>query len=175
MSKNSIKETEEKIKNYFFKENKIKLLKNTIYDLENQILNIQESIKDLGILEIEKIDIKSPNFENILSNNNSINSYIENGIINQVEEKEKLIKNINQKIENYKSEIEILKTESIQMRNIFNILSEEYKEMLILRYLKNKTETEIANKLNISISHYHNKKRKILKDIYNLMIMYKEI
>lgn len=174
MSKNSIKETENKIKNYLFIENKIKILKNTVYDLENQILSIQDSIKDLGFLEIEKIDIKSPNFENI-SSNNIPSSYIENGVLSQIEQKESLIKNINQKIEDYKSQIEVLILENAQMKNIFNILNEEYKEMLILRYLKNKSEIEITNKLNVSIQHYHRKRKKILKDIYNLMIMYKEI
>lgn len=174
MNKNSIKQVENKIEEYFFTENKIKLLESTIEDLENQVVKIEDNIKSLEFIEISKIDIKSPNFENI-PGNNTPSSYTENGIIKQIEQKENLINNINQKIENYKNEIEILILENSQMKNIFNILRNDYKEMLNLRYFYKKTEVEIANKLNISIQHYHRERKRILQDIHNLMIMYKWI
>lgn len=174
MSKNSIKQAENKIEEYFFAENKIKLLENTIEDLENQVVKIEDSIKNLEFIETSKIDIKSPNFENILGNNTP-GSYIENGIIKQIEQKENLIKNINIQIEDYKNQLEVIKIKNSQMKNIFNILNDEYKQMLIFRYSENKSEIEISNKLHISIQHYHRKRKRILKDIYNLMVMYKEI
>lgn len=174
MSKNSIKQAENKIEKYFFVENKIKLIKSTIEDLENQVININESIRDLKFLDTSKISIKSPSFESI-SSNNTPSSYIENGIIKQIEEKENLIKRINVQISDYKSQIEILQIENAQMKNIFNTLKNEYKEMLNLRYFYQKTEIEISDRLNISVSQYHRNKTKILKDIHNLMIMYKEI
>ena len=174
MGKNFIKRTEEKIKSYFTKKNQIRILTSTVSDLENQILKINENIKNLNFLDIEKIDIKSPDFESILTKN-SPSSYIENGIVTQIEQRERLLKNINQKLEDYKSKIYILNLETSQMKNIFNILREESKKLLILKYQKNKSEIEISNELNISISQYHRNKMKILKDIYNLMVMYKEI
>lgn len=174
MNKNSIKQVENKIEEYFFTENKIKLLESTIEDLENQVVKIEDNIKSLEFIEISKIDIKSPNFENI-PGNNTPSSYIENGIIKQIEQKESLIKNINIQIEDYKNQIEIIKTKNSQMKNIFNILNDEYKQMLIFRYSKNKSEIEISNKLNISIQHYHRERKRILKDIHNLMVMYQKI
>lgn len=61
------------------------------------------------------------------------------------------------------------------MRNIINILRDDYKIMLILKYSKNMSATEITLKLNLSASQYHRNKQKIIKSIYNMLIMHREI
>ena len=173
ISKKYTKEVTEKIKNYFFIENKIKILENTVSDLKNQILKINESIKDLNFLGIEKIDIKSPNFQKIPSK--SLNSYIENGVISQITEREILINKIDTDIKRYINEIKFLKLKNMQMNRIFNVLDDYYKEILVLRYYKNKSCIEVCNILNISENKFHKDKKKVFTNIYNLMIMYNEI
>lgn len=57
----------------------------------------------------------------------------------------------------------------MQMKRIFNTLDDYYKEILVLRYCKNKSCIEIINTLNISENKFHKYKKKRVTNIYNLM------
>ena len=59
--------------------------------------------------------------------------------------------------------------------NIIDILSEQEKTIIKLRYNNKYTETTITEKLNLSVPTYHRNKNKIFENIYNLLLINGEI
>ena len=173
MKKESIKFTEEKIKEYFNIEEKIALIKNLIISLEEKKEILEDKNKNLKL--DFGIDIKSITIENMPKGSGDGTSYFESNIMKQIQDNEKMIKNIEEDILNQKDEIFRLEIKNAKMRNIINILRDDYKIMLILKYSKNMSATEITLKLNLSTSQYHRNKQKIIKSIYNMLIMHREI
>ena len=173
MKKESIKFTEEKIKEYFNIEEKIALINNLIISLEEKKEILEDKNKNLK-LDFD-IDIRSITIDDMPKGSGDGTSYFENNIMKQIQDNEKMIKNIEEDILNQKDEIFRLEIKNAKMRNIINILRDDYKIMLILKYSKNMSETEITLKLNLSTSQYHRNKQKIIKSIYNMLIMHREI
>ncbi len=173
MKKESIKFTEEKIKEYFNIEEKIALINNLIISLEEKKEILEDKNKNLK-LDFD-IDIRSITIDDMPKGSGDGTSYFESNIMKQIQDNEKMIKNIEEDILNQKDEIFRLEIKNAKMRNIINILRDDYKIMLILKYSKNMSETEITLKLNLSTSQYHRNKQKIIKSIYNMLIMHREI
>ena len=173
MKKENIKFTEEKIKEYFNIVEKINLLNNLIISLEEK----KEILKDKNRnLQLDfNIDIKSIVINDMPKSNGDGTSYFESNIMKQIQNNERIIEKIEEDILNQKDEIFRLEIKNEKMKNIINLLSEDYKQMLEFRYRKNVNELGIANKLSISIAQYHRNKQKIIKSIYNMLVMYKEI
>lgn len=173
MKKESIKFTEEKIKEYFNIEEKIALIKNLIISLEEKKEILEDKNKNLKL--DFGIDIKSITIDNMPKGSGDGTSYFESNIMKQIQDNEKMIKNIEEDILNQKYEIFRLEIKNAKMRNIINILRDDYKQMLELRYKKQETETYIADKLNLSKSQYHILRKRTLQSVYNMLIMHREI
>lgn len=173
MKKESIKFTEEKIKEYFNIEEKIALIKNLIISLEEKKEILEEKNKNLK-LDFD-IDIKSITIDDMPKGSGDGTSYFESNIMKQIQVNEKMIKNIEEDILNQKDEIFRLEIKNAKMRNIINILRDDYKQMLELRYKKQETETYIADKLNLSKSQYHILRKRTVQSVYNMLIMHREI
>lgn len=173
MKKESIKFTEEKIKEYFNIEEKIALIKNLIISLEEKKEILEEKNKNLK-LDFD-IDIKSITIDDMPKGSGDGTSYFESNIMKQIQVNEKIIKNIEEEILNQKDEIFRLEIKNAKMRNIINILRDDYKQMLELRYKKQETETYIADKLNLSKSQYHILRKRTVQSVYNMLIMHREI
>lgn len=173
MKKESIKFTEEKIKEYFNIEEKIALIKNLIISLEEKKEILEDKNKNLK-LDFD-IDIKSITIDDMPKGSGDGTSYFESNIMKQIQVNEKMIKNIEEEILNQKDEIFRLEIKNAKMRNIINILRDDYKQMLELRYKKQETETYIADKLNLSKSQYHILRKRTVQSVYNMLIMHREI
>lgn len=173
MKKESIKFTEEKIKEYFNIEEKIALIKNLIISLEEKKEILEDKNKNLK-LDFD-IDIKSITIDDMPKGSGDGTSYFESNIMKQIQVNEKMIKNIEEDILNQKDEIFRLEIKNAKMRNIINILRDDYKQMLELRYKKQETETYIADKLNLSKSQYHILRKRTVQSVYNMLIMHREI
>lgn len=173
MKKESIKFTEEKIKEYFNIEEKIALINNLIISLEEKKEILEDKNKNLK-LDFD-IDIRSITIDDMPKGSGDGTSYFESNIMKQIQDNEKMIKNIEEDILNQKDEIFRLEIKNAKMRNIINILRDDYKQMLELRYKKQETETYIADKLNLSKSQYHILRKRTLQSVYNMLIMNREI
>lgn len=173
MKKESIKFTEEKIKEYFNIEEKIALIKNLIISLEEKKEILEDKNKNLK-LDFD-IDIRSITIDDMPKGSGDGTSYFESNIMKQIQVNEKMIKNIEEDILNQKDEIFRLEIKNAKMRNIINILRDDYKQMLELRYKKQETETYIADKLNLSKSQYHILRKRTVQSVYNMLIMHREI
>lgn len=173
MKKENKKFTEEKIKEYFNIEEKIKFTKNLIMSLEDKKMILEDKNKNLK-LDFD-INIKSSVIDSMPKGSSDGSSYFERNIIKQIEYNEKMIEKIEENIKSQENEIFRLEIKNTKMKNIINILSEDFKRMLEYRYIKSMSEIEIALKFNISISQYHRNKQKIMRSIYNMLVMYKEI
>lgn len=173
MKKESIKFTEEKIKEYFNIEEKIALINNLIISLEEKKEILEDKNKNLK-LDFD-IDIRSITIDDMPKGSGDGTSYFESNIMKQIQDNEKMIKNIEEDILNQKDEIFRLEIKNAKMRNIINILRDDYKQMLELRYKKQETETYIADKLNLSKSQYHILRKRTLQSVYNMLIMHREI
>ncbi len=173
MKKESIKFTEEKIKEYFNIEEKIALINNLIISLEEKKEILEDKNKNLK-LDFD-IDIKSITIDDMPKGSGDGTSYFESNIMKQIQDNEKMIKNIEEDIVNQKDEIFRLEIKNAKMKNIINILRDDYKQMLELRYKKQETETYIADKLNLSKSQYHILRKRTLQSVYNMLIMHREI
>ena len=173
MKKESIKFTEEKIKEYFNIEEKIALINNLIISLEEKKEILEDKNKNLKL--DFGIDIKSITIDDMPKGSGDGTSYFESNIMKQIQDNEKMIKNIEEDILNQKDEIFRLEIKNAKMRNIINILRDDYKQMLELRYKKQETETYIADKLNLSKSQYHILRKRTLQSVYNMLIMHREI
>ncbi|WP_317367406.1 hypothetical protein [uncultured Tyzzerella sp.] len=169
MLKENIKFVENKIKEYFTIEEKIKLLKNLIISLEEKKEIVEDKIKNLKI--DFNIDIKSITIDSMPKCNGDGSSYFERNIIKQIQDNENMILNIEDKIFSYKEEILKLEFKNQQMKYILNFLKEEYKKMLVQRYKEKMTEITIANNLNVSIQQYHKLKKIAIENIYNMIIL----
>ena len=173
MKKESIKFTEEKIKEYFNIEEKIALIKNLIISLEEKKENFLYLYQNL-ILNFYFYLLIFP-IDDMPKGSGDGTSYFESNIMKQIQDNEKMIKNIEEDILNQKDEIFRLEIKNAKMRNIINILRDDYKQMLELRYKKQETETYIADKLNLSKSQYHILRKRTLQSVYNMLIMHREI
>ena len=58
------------------------------------------------------------------------------------------------------------------INRIINMLNSNSRDIVNYKYKENLTEIEIAYRLNISITHYHRKKRQILDTISKMLIFY---
>ncbi|WP_250277609.1 hypothetical protein [[Clostridium] colinum] len=173
MKKENIKLVEEKIKEYFQNEEKILFIKNLIVSLEDKKILLKEKNRNLE-LDFD-IDIKSIAMDNMPKGNSDGTSYFENNILKQIQYNEKMIEKIEEDIKNQEDEILVLEIKNAKMKNIIDILNDDFKQMLELRYKAQESEIYIFNKLNLSKSQYHLLRKKILSSIYNILIMYKEI
>lgn len=173
MKRKYIKQVETKILNYYDTKNKIFVLENIVSSLKEKIKDLKEKNEKL-ILDFD-IDIKGVNIDGMPICIGNQNSYFENNIINQIEQNENMMEKIVEEICNKKLEIEKLKISNTIMDNIIDILSEQEKTIIKLRYNNKYTETTITEKLNLSVPTYHRNKNKIFENIYNLLLINGEI
>ena len=173
MKKENIKFAEEKIKEYFNIVEKINLLNSLIISLEEK----KEILKDKNRnLQLDfNIDIKSIVINDMPKSNGDGTSYFERNIMKQIQNNERMIEKIEEDILNQKDEIFRLEIKNEKMKNIINIIRNDYKELLMFRYHNNMSELEIAMKLNISTAQYQRNKKKMISSIYNLLVMQREI
>lgn len=173
MKRNSFKDMENRVKKYFDTENKIKILKEMTVSLQEKKSNIENKIKDLN-LDFD-INIKAASFEQRINGSSNNSSYFEKNIMNQIQKKEEIIERIIEEIADCENKITILETENLKIKMILNLMDSSYRELLELKYKKNKSEVDICNTLYISIAQYYRRKKKALETIYNIMVMYGEI
>lgn len=173
MKKENAKFVEEKIKEYFNTEEKITLIKNIIISLEEKISLLEDKNRNLK-LDFD-IDVKSTNVDNTPKSSSDGTSYFERNIIKQIEYNEKMIENIKEEIEIQENQIFNLEIKNSKMKNIINIFGENYRNILYFRYKENMSEVEISLKLNLSTSQYHRNKKEILRVIYNILVIHREI
>lgn len=173
MKKENAKFVEEKIKEYFNTEEKITLIKNIIISLEEKISLLEDKNRNLK-LDFD-IDVKSTNVDNTPTSSSDGTSYFERNIIKQIEYNEKMIENIKEEIEIQENQIFNLEIKNSKMKNIINIFGESYRNILYFRYKENMSEVEISLKLNLSTSQYHRNKKEILRVIYNMLVIHREI
>lgn len=171
MKKEELKQVEDKILQFFKTEEKIKFLQNVIISLEDKKMDLEQKNKNLNINF--DIDIKAMSTNGMPSATNN-NSYFENNIMKQIQNNENIINNLIEDIHNKKLEVERLEIANTTMKNIITLLPEQDIIILELR-AKNYTEISIANNLKISIPQYHRNKKKIFKNIYNLLLINGEI
>lgn len=168
MDKREISFVEDKIKNYFLNKTKIKVLLERKNALNGQIIKLEEKIKNIDV-DI-KIDISSPSFEpNVQTSDKT--SYFEKSLVNQIERLEKSIDNAENTIQEIESSILEIELYQISFEIIFNIFSDECKELLDMKYNKKYSVVQICDKLNISNSLYNKRKKKILESIFNFELI----
>lgn len=166
MDKKEFKETEERVKRYYKKEDKIKSLNKNIEILEEQIKKIEKDIKECNF----KIDPEqsSPSFGEKVQTSKNYTSYAEREIIRLTEIKLKRAEQKRAKIEEYKELIDIIEIDSNELEDVINgQLGEEYKEILEMKYKKGFGEHKIAAKVHLSQSEVNKKKKQAIEAIYN--------
>lgn len=171
--KNNLKNVEQKLNEFFINDKKIDVIKNSIKTLNNKREYLKNQIKELK-LNFD-ISIKSSSISGMPVANINTTSYFEKDIIRQIERSENLIKDINIEILQLENDLLMLQIKNEKIYGIMKILNTNIKQLLNYKYRENLSEIEISHKLNISITHYHRKKKKALDTIYNMLMFYENI
>ena len=171
--KNNLKNVEQKLNEFFINDKKIDIIKNSITTLNNKKEYLKNQIKELK-LNFD-ISIKSSSISGMPVANINTTSYFEKDIIRQIERSENLIKDINIEILQLENDLLMLQIKNEKIYGIMKILNTNIKQLLNYKYRENLSEIEISHKLNISITHYHRKKKKALDTIYNMLMFYENI
>lgn len=170
--KNDLKRAEDKIKEFFITEEKLKVLNKTIASLESRKENILEKIQSLNF---EKdYDVKGVSFEAIRIQGCNKTSYFEATILGQISKYEKMVNDINEELLELKMKVEKLELEQNLMLNIFSVFSEEYLSIIEMKYKKKHSQTTISNRLSVSEKTYQRYKKNILQTVHNMLILHED-
>lgn len=164
---------EEKLKEFFINDKRIEIIENSIRELNKKREYLEKQIQELKINF--DISIKGSSISGMpgmpVANINTT-SYFEKDVMTQIEKSENLLNNINIEIIQLENELLILQVKNEDINRIINMLNSNSRDIVNYKYKENLTEIEIAYRLNISITHYHRKKRQILDTISKMLIFY---
>lgn len=163
MSRDRFKKTEDKLYNYFNKEQEIAALKFRIAVLKKHICEINEELKKCDVnIEIES---SSPGFEERVQSSPDGTSYAEREVIRitDLKLKRKLSKEI--EIEELKEKIENIELDNCILEYNLQYINKEWYKLLELKYKFKKNETQISLEMNISQSQVNKIKQKAIVNI----------
>nr|WP_317357530.1 hypothetical protein [uncultured Tyzzerella sp.] len=164
---------EEKLNEFFINDKKIDIIKNSIIKLKQKREYLECQIKELKINF--DISIKGSSISGMPIASINTTSYFEKDIIKQVGKSQELLNNINIEIIQLENDLLMLQMKNETFYRVINMLNTNSVKLLTYKYKENLSEIDIAYKLNMSITHYHRKKRQVLDTISKMLIFYKNV
>ncbi|WP_300382083.1 hypothetical protein [Clostridium sp.] len=164
MDKEEFKETEEKVKRYYQKEDKIKSINKQISLLKNQVDRIEKDLRDRNF-SIDPEQSSSSSFEERVQSSSNGACYAEREIIRVTEIKIKRIEEKKVEIERLEELKDIIDRDSIQIEDIIIQLNDELKNLLEMKYKKKFNEYKISQEVHLSQSQVNKKIRRSINAI----------
>ncbi|MDF2800773.1 MAG: hypothetical protein K0S61_676 [Anaerocolumna sp.] len=161
--KKDLSNIENKLKNYFLKDQKILNIDNRIKVLKDIILELEEQIKNVDVNV--PVEISSPTWEERVQTSPTGMSQAERSLFRIIDAK--ITELDTRKIELCNLERrrrDVLLDYSVLDTNI-GLLDEESLKLLRMRYKDNKTDTAISIEMNIEQSWVNRKRKKLLENI----------
>lgn len=162
MNKEMFKKIESKLYNYFKNKKTIYSLKDKITNLENKLNKIKEDIKCINIT-ID--DYKSVGFDERVQTSLKAGSVFENQICSEIGKLEQEYTFMLRKILKAKRQLRESKNYIKNFNNKLEMLEEEEKKFLELKYSSKASMTAISRKLNIAEITAYRKRDDILSKL----------
>lgn len=156
-------ETEDKLRNYYESDRRIKSYKEKIEFLENQTSILLYKL-DTGDIHIP-LESKSPSFRERVQTSMDGSSYVERAMIQVMDRLEKEVADNIKEIERLEEEIRKIDKDNKIIDSNIKWLSERHRKYLELRYKKKWGNWQIANKLNISEATCTRMRDRLLENI----------
>lgn len=161
--KREFKIIEDKLYNFFNKENKIAALRYQIEILRKQIDRLDKDLRECNItIEIES---SSPGFEERVQTSSNGTSYAEREVIRITDLKLKRKAEKEVEIEEFLALIDKIELDNAILEYNLQFINEEWHKLLELKYKDKKSEQQIAIEMNMSQSQVNKIKQKVIFDI----------
>lgn len=164
MDKQEFKETEEKVKRYYQKENKIKSIKKTIKILDEQIKKIEKDLRECNF-SIDPEESMTASFGERVQTSRGGGSYAEREIMRVTEMKIRRVTEKKIEIEKQEELLDTIERDISEIEDVIAQLSPDHKEILEKKYGKKYNEYKIAYEIHLSQSQVNKKIRQALKSI----------
>lgn len=159
-----IQATEKKIKDYFLRLKKIEFYQGSIKSTEESLKRVKQNIEKSNIVfytSYSSIDYSADKVQGSPSIYNGIEKEIESAF-HKLEEQER---KLSERLIELQTNIDSLKLKNEEIGYILNLLDEESKQLIGLKYKDNKSFESISFQLKSSESSIRRKKDQILQDI----------
>ena len=174
MEKDSLKRTEEELIKYYEEKNKIHKLIRRVEDLEEQILKIDNQIRNVHNYITLDTDLPAVGTGERVQTSISSSSYMEREMENEVTKLEnRKVEKIKEKI-NLENKIMDIQSFIRSMETNLEYLSEEDKRLIEFIYGSKKKVPYVADKLNMSLCACYRRKDDILINISQFMWIFEK-
>jgi hypothetical protein len=161
--KKDLSEIENKLKNYFLKDQKIKSYKLKIEVIKKQKAELDLQIKNNDI--VIPIESSSPSFEERVQTTPTGMSYAERTMLNIIDKKIMESSNYQEDIYALESKIRRIEIDCAEIGENIKTLDEDSLKLLSMRYKDNKKDWQIGQDLRMDQSTVTRKRMRILLDI----------
>jgi hypothetical protein len=162
--KKDLSEIENKLKNYFLKDQKIKSYKLKIEVIKKQKAELDLQIKNNDI--VIPIESSSPSFEERVQTTPTGMSYAERTMLNIIDKKIMESSNYQEDIYALESKIRRIEIDCAEIGENIKTLDEDSLKLLSMRYKDNKKDWQIGQDLRMDQSTVTRKRMRILLDIF---------
>lgn len=158
------KRTEGRLYRYFEDLRKIKCLELECESLEKQKEIIKKDIRETNVFIDE--ESKSMTYEERVQTSSSNTSYAERALINEIDKLEKEWIYVRKKLLKKRIHIRELERKISNIKSNLEMLSEENKRFIELKYADKKSFEEIGQALNMAKATAHRKREELIENIY---------
>ncbi|GAA0115715.1 hypothetical protein [Clostridium senegalense] len=155
--------TEGRLYRFYEDQQKIKCLDLECVDLEQQKEKIRKDIQETNVF-IEE-ESKSITYEERVQTSSNCTSYAERALINEIDKLEKEWIYVRKKLLKKRVKIRELERKNINMKNNIEMLSEENKRFIELKYGDKKSFEEIGQILNMGKTTAYRKREELINNI----------
>ena len=157
------KKTEGRLYRFYEDQQKIKCLELECIDLEQQKEKIRKDIQETNVF-IEE-ESKSITYEERVQTSSNCTSYAERALINEIDKLEKEWIYVRKKLLKKRVKIRELERKNINIKNNIEMLSEENKRFIELKYGDKKSFEEIGQVLNMGKTTAYRKREELINNI----------
>lgn len=166
MNKEILKKTESKLYNYYKEKKMMYTLKDNIINLEKRLEEIKEDIK---YINVSVDDYKSVGFDERVQTSLKAGSIFENQICAEIGKLEQEYTFMLRKILKAKRQLRDSENYINKFNSKMEMLEEEDKKFLELKYGDSASITTIARKMNIAQSTAYRKREEMIEMVYKLI------
>ncbi len=158
-----LKDTEEKLKNYFRRENILKTLNKRIDSLKERINKINHDLREVNISIPE--ESRAITYEERVQTSGTGISYAESSVMNITSRMQKILEKSKLELIDLEEKRFNIETDNEVIEDNIKELKNEYIDIIRLIYGKGETEEFVAQKLNIDRSNVNRRKISILRNV----------
>lgn len=158
-----LKDTEEKLENYFKRENILKTLDKRIESLKERINKINNDLREVNISIPE--ESRAITYEERVQTSGTGISYAESSVMNITSRMQKILEKSKLELIDLEEKRFNIETDNEVIEDNIKELNDELMEIIKLIYGKGKTEEFVAQQLNIDRSNVNRRKIAILRNV----------